>query len=96
MRGRLGVDEALCACRLGHRAEPLGVLARIRLDLDVGDHDVGARARERQRVGAAEPARTTGDESDATREVDLNHCGTEAPLVGAVLRMPGFAGIRLN
>ena len=54
--GRLRVDEALCARRLGHRAEPLGVLARVRLDLDVGDHDVGAGARERQRVGAAEPA----------------------------------------
>ena len=58
LRGRLGVDEALRARRLGERAVALGVLARVRLDLDVGDDDVRAGARERQRVGPPEPART--------------------------------------
>src|SRR4029453_16385227 len=41
------------------------------LDEDVRYCDVGTRARERQRVRAAEPARPAGDERDATGQVDL-------------------------
>ena len=69
--GRLGVDHPLRARRLGEHAVALGVLARVRLELDVGDRDVRAGARERQRVGAPEPARAAGDERDAAEEVDL-------------------------
>ena len=65
--GRLGVDHALRPRRLREHAVALGVLARVGLELDVGDRDVGAGPRERQRVGAAEPARASGDERDAPR-----------------------------
>ena len=65
LRRRLGVDEPLSARRLGERPVAVGVARVVRLDQDVGDDDVGAGARERQRVGAAEPARAAGDEGDA-------------------------------
>ena len=72
LRGRLGVDEPLRAGDLRERPVPLGLLVgRLRLDLDVGDDDVRAGPGERQRVGAAEPARAAGDEGDAAGEVDL-------------------------
>ena len=58
--------------------------ARVRLDEDVRDRDVGARPGERQRVGAPEPARAAGDESDAPGEVDLERHGARsyAPSAG--------------
>ena len=59
------------------RAVAVGLLRELRLDEQVGDDDVGARARERQRVGAAEPARPAGDERDAPAEVDLDRHATE-------------------
>src|SRR5919201_167260 len=43
--GRLGVDEALRPCRLRQRPIGLGRLARVGLELDVGDRDVSARSR---------------------------------------------------
>jgi hypothetical protein len=58
---------------LREHAVALGGLGRlVRLDLDVRDHDVSSRASERQRVGAAEPARAPGDEGDAAAQVDLD------------------------
>ena len=72
LRGGLGVHEPLGPRRLRERPVSLRVLARVGLDLDVGDDDVGAGARKCQRVGSAEPARTAGDERDAPREVDLD------------------------
>ena len=61
---RLGVHHALCHCGLRQDAVLLG-RGRVGLDEDVRDRDVGARARERQRVGAAQAARAAGDERDA-------------------------------
>src|SRR3954452_8211072 len=69
--GRLGVDHPLRARRPGEHAVALGLLARVRLELDVGDRDVGSGTGERLRVGAPEPARPAGDERDAAGEVDL-------------------------
>ncbi len=54
--GRLRVDESLRARRLGDPAVSLRFLARVRLHLDVRDHDIGPRSAERQRVGTPEPA----------------------------------------
>ena len=72
LRGRLGVDDPLRLRDLGEDAVRLGsVGGLVRLDLDVRDHDVGARASERQRIGAAEAARAAGDERDAAGEIDL-------------------------
>ena len=45
---------------------------RVRL-FDVERDDLCACTLERQSVGPAEPARTSGDDGDPTREVDLNH-----------------------
>ena len=56
LRRRLGVDEALRARGLRDCAIAGGVVAGVRLDLDVGNHDVCAGAAQRQRVGPAEPA----------------------------------------
>jgi hypothetical protein len=43
----------------GRQSAPaVGVLRQLRLDEDVGDRDVGAGARERQRVGATESRAT--------------------------------------
>ena len=72
LRGRLRVDEPLRPRRLRERPVSLRLLARVGLDLDVRDDDVGAGARKRQRVGATEPARPAGDERNAPREVDLD------------------------
>ena len=52
-RGRLRVDHPLRARDLREDAVAVGLLAAVGLDQDVGDDDVGAGARERQRVGAA-------------------------------------------
>src|SRR4030095_15846562 len=54
LRGLLGVDEALRTRRLGDRAVALGVLARVRLQLDVYDDDVGARSTHGQRIRAVD------------------------------------------
>ena len=63
-RGRLGVDDPLRARDLGERRRTLRRPRVVRLDLDVGDHDVRAGAGERQRVGPPEPARAARDERD--------------------------------
>ncbi len=68
---RLRVDHALRARDGRERAPAVGLLGDLGLDEDVRDRDVRARARERERVGAAEPARAAGDERDAAREIDL-------------------------
>ena len=74
--GRLGVDDPLRLRDLREDAVRLRGLGRlVRLDLDVGDHDVGAGAGERERVGAAEAARAARDEGDAPGEVDLDRHG---------------------
>src|SRR5207248_1095793 len=77
-RRRLAVDEPLRACGLRERPVLGGVFTRIRLDLDVGDHDVRTGARQRQRVGPAKPARAAGDERDAAGEVDLERHAAES------------------
>ena len=71
LRRRLRVDEALGARCLGERTVALRILARVGLDLDVRDHDIGAGTPERQGVGPAEAARASGDERDAPGEIDL-------------------------
>src|SRR5204863_5642578 len=48
------------------------------LFLDVENDDLRTGALQRQRIGPAEPARTSCDESDAPREVDLNHATLRA------------------
>ena len=73
LRRRLGVDDPLRLRHLREHAVRLGGLGRfVRLDLDIGDDDVGACARERQRIRAAEAARAAGDERDPSREIDLD------------------------
>ena len=68
----LGVDEALLARNRRERPVLVGLLGELRLHEQVGDDDVGARARERQCVGPAETSGPAGDERYAAREVDLN------------------------
>jgi hypothetical protein len=89
--GRLGVDEPLRASRLRQDAVRRGLLALVRLDLDVGDDHVGAGARERQRVGAAEPARAARHERDTSGEVDLERHGLRsyAACAGSTTRNAG-------
>ena len=72
LRGRFREDEPLGPRRLRERAVTLRLGARVGLDLDVGDDDVGAGARKRQRVGPPEPARPARHERNAPREVDLD------------------------
>ena len=67
---RLGVHHPLRDRSLRERAVVRGG-ARVGLDEDVGDRDVGPGAREGQRVRPPEAARTAGDERDAARKVDL-------------------------
>ena len=67
---RLGVHHPLRDGRLREHAVLLGG-ARVRLEEDVCDRDVGSRAREHQRVGAAEATRAARDERDPAGEVDL-------------------------
>ncbi len=75
--GRLGADEPLGARNRCERPVGVRLLGQLRLDEQVGDHDVGTCSRERQGVRAAEPARAAGDKCDASREVDLDgHDGT--------------------
>ena len=69
---RLGVDDPLRPRSLCEDAVPVGIAALVGLELDVRDRDVGARAREREGVRAAEPARSARDERDASRKVDLD------------------------
>jgi hypothetical protein len=64
--------ETLCPGSGRESAEAVGVLGELGLDQDVGNRHVGARASERQRVGATEAARAAGDESDLPREIDLD------------------------
>ena len=68
----LRVHEALLPRDGRERAVAVGLLGELRLDEQVGDDDVGARAGKRQRVGAPEPARAAGDERDAPGEIDLD------------------------
>ena len=75
-RRRLGVDEPLRTCGLRHRPVPLGFGPGVRLDLDVGDDDVRARTRERQRIGTAEPPRAARDEGNPAGQVDLERQAT--------------------
>src|SRR5581483_4392449 len=70
---RLRADEALRACERRERAVLVGLFGEVRLDEQVGDHDVCARAGERERVRASEPARAAGDECDLAGEIDLDH-----------------------
>src|SRR5579864_7798761 len=56
LHGLLGVHHALLSRHRGEGAVTVGLLRELRLDEQVGDDDVGARARERQRVRAAEPS----------------------------------------
>src|SRR6266511_4788031 len=70
--GRLRVHEPLRPRSLGERAVAVDVLSLRRLELDVGDRDVGARARKRQGVRPAQPSRSPGDERNPSREIDLN------------------------
>ena len=72
LRGGLGADEPLRAGDRRERAVGVGLLGQLRLDEQVGDHDVGARARERQRIGAAEAARAARDERDAPAERSIS------------------------
>ena len=65
LRGLLRVDEALSLRHLRERAVLGCVLRLVRLDLDVGDDDVGACLCEHERVLAPEPARAARDEGDA-------------------------------
>src|SRR5438093_1528878 len=70
--GCVGVNPALGHRDLGqHAALRLGRLLQVGvvLDEDVRDGDVGAHARERQRVLAAEAARRTGDDRDLACQV---------------------------
>src|SRR5437867_76437 len=70
--GCVGVNPALRHRDLGqHAALRLGRLLQVGvvLDEDVRDDDVGAHARERQRVLAAEAARRTGDDRDLACQV---------------------------
>ena len=78
------------------RPVAFGRLAGIGLDLDVRDHDVGAGAGKRQRIGATEPARTTGDECDPTREVDRDHADRRCRLSAPSSGCPAPPGIRPN
>jgi hypothetical protein len=71
LRRGLGVDEALRPRSLREHAVARGVLARIRLELDVGERDVRPGPRQSQRIRAPEPARPSRDERDAPRQVDL-------------------------
>ena len=71
LRRRLRADQALGTGDLRERAVGVGLLGQIRLDEEVGDHDVRPGAGERQCVGAAEAARAARHEGDAAREVDL-------------------------
>src|SRR5262249_46658845 len=66
----LRVHHALCARHSGERTPTVGLLGELGLDEDVGNRDVGSGMRERQRVGAPEPARATGHESHTARKVD--------------------------
>jgi hypothetical protein len=72
------VDRAVLVDDTLHRIIDLRAIAdvahdrRVRL-LHVEHDDRRARTLERQRVGPAEPARTSRDDCDPTREVDLNH-----------------------
>jgi hypothetical protein len=70
----------------GERAVAVGLLRQLRLDEQVGDDDVGPRARERQRVRTPEPARPAGDERDAPGEVDLDG---DAETLNATRFQPG-------
>ena len=67
----LSVHEPLLPCHRRERTVAIRLLRELRLDEKVGDDHVGSRLRERQRVGAPEPARTAGDERDASAQVDL-------------------------
>ena len=57
--GRLRVDHSLRARRLGECPVALRVLPGVRLELDVGDHDVGARASRSSPAARAGPAAPT-------------------------------------
>ena len=64
------------------RERGVGALGRlldvgVRLDEDVGDHDVGAGAGQREAVGAAQAARAAGDDGNLAGEVEhlpLSQC----------------------
>ena len=68
----LGVHEPLLPGDSRKRAVAVGLLGELRFDEQVGDDDVGARPSERQRVGATRAPRSPRDESNSSREVDLN------------------------
>ena len=78
----------------GRRGERLVELAR-RLQVDVGDHHVGAEPRQAQRVAAAQAARRAGDDGPLACQGFFAHAGSPAtcsaarrPVTQALTRPP--------
>jgi hypothetical protein len=72
------VDAAVLLDGTCDRLVDLRAIAHVALEgrvglFDVERDDLRTGALQRQRVSPAEPARTSGDDGDPTREVDLNH-----------------------